>query len=192
MFTMSRVLIGILSGAVVLSLASSTLRAEGEDAAVSDFTLKTLKGESMSLHDELEGGPVLVSFWATWCKPCKQEMPHLVDIYESYAERGLTVMAVSIDQPRSASQVRKYVNSEKFPFTVLLDPNKDAFRKLQGQSVPYVVLLDAAGDPAYVKSGYRPGDEKHLEEAVAALFPADEQAKDAAAEAVEPAVAEGK
>ena len=178
-----------LAGVFVLSITAGGVRAEEQDAAVADFTLKTLKGETMSLHEELDRGPVLVSFWATWCKPCKQEMPHLVDLHDSFAEKGLTVMAVSIDQPRSAAQVRKYVNSEKFPFAVLLDPNKDAFRKLQGQSVPYLVLLDATGDPTYVKSGYRPGDEKHLEEAVAALFPADVEKVE---ETAEPANTEGK
>jgi peroxiredoxin len=171
---MTRILSRIVAVAVLASLgALATIPvalADDEAKTVPNFTLQDIEGKDHSLYASLEAGPVLVSFWATWCKPCKQEMPHLEEIYQTYADQGLSVYAVSIDKPRNKSRVRSEIQAKKFTFTTLLDPNQDAFRKLQGQSVPYVMLLGPDGEPAYVKMGYRPGDEKALEEAVRTLL----------------------
>jgi peroxiredoxin len=153
-----------------MAFAPARCDAEGRTREVADFRLKALDGTQVSLHERLDRGPVLISFWATWCKPCLQEMPHLDEIAARYRERGLSVFAISIDQPRSHNRVRSYMQSHKYSFDVLLDPNQDAYRKLNGQSVPYVLLLDPNGEVAYVKLGYRPGDEKILEDAISALF----------------------
>jgi len=167
---------GFLAGLLAVGLlAAGPVLAQDDDAsedkiAVADFRLKDLSGKQVSLHSRLKEGPVLISFWATWCKPCLQEMPHLDDINETWSERGLTTFAISIDKPRSQSKVRSYVNSKKFKFDVLLDPNEEAFRRMQGQSVPYVVLLKPDGEAQYVKVGYRPGDEKTLEAEIVKLL----------------------
>jgi len=173
---MTRILLRIVTVAA-LAVASAVIptdvRADDEAKTVPNFTLKDIEGRDHSLYDGLAEGPVLVSFWATWCKPCKQEMPHLEEIYKTYAGDGLSVYAVSIDKPRNKARVRSEVQAKKYSFLTLLDPNQDAFRKLQGQSVPYVMLLGPDGDPAYVKMGYRPGDEVALEEAVKELLGTD-------------------
>lgn len=135
-----------------------------------NFTLKDLDEKPVALYDLLEKGPVLVSFWATWCKPCLQEMPHLSDLAKTFETNGLTTVAISIDEPRNKSRVRTHVQSKDYAFRTLLDPNQEAYRKLQGQSVPYVLLLDQQGHAAYVKVGYRPGDEATLEAAVRDLL----------------------
>ncbi len=154
-------------------LAAAPIHAQDNAPAVPDFRLKNLDGKSISLHESLATGPVLVSFWATWCKPCLQEMPHLNDIHAEFSEQGLQVFLITIDLPRNHNRVRSYVRSHDYDFEVLLDPNKDAFRKLHGQSVPYVVLLRQDGKPAYVKLGYRAGDEKDLAKAIEELLAAD-------------------
>ena len=156
---------GLLAGLLAVGiLAAGPVLAQDDDAsedkiAVADFRLKDLKGKQVTLHERLKQGPVLISFWATWCKPCLQEMPHLDDINDTWSERGLTTFAISIDKPRSQSKVRSYIQSKRYKFDVLLDPNEEAFRRMQGQSVPYVVLLKPDGEAQYVKVGYRPGDE---------------------------------
>lgn len=158
---------------VLLAIACAYVSlASADDApiAVADFSLKSIAGGDVSLHESLAKGPVLITFWATWCKPCLQELPKLDAMWADWSEQGLTTFAVSIDKPRSHGRVRAYTRSAGFGFDVLLDPNQEAFRKLQGQSVPYLVLLDSSGDAAYTKVGYRPGDEKALAEAVDALL----------------------
>lgn len=169
---MTRILriVAVAALAVAGAVLPADVRADDEAKTVPDFTLKDIAGKDHSLYDGLAEGPVLVSFWATWCKPCKQEMPHLDELFSTYADQGLSVYAVSIDKPRNKARVRSEVQAKKYGFTTLLDPNQDAFRKLQGQSVPYVMLLDSSGDPTYVKMGYRPGDEVALEEAVKELL----------------------
>ncbi len=165
----------LMTGSLLLGAAvAGSSRTDAEQSkAVADFTLKDLDGKSASLYENLDTGPVLISFWATWCKPCLQEMPHLDEIAAKYDEHGLTTFAISIDKPRNKSRVRSYIKSKKYGFRTLLDPNQDAYRGLQGQSVPYVLLLDGSGEVVYVKVGYRPGDEKKLEEAIATLLASD-------------------
>jgi peroxiredoxin len=171
-YPVRRTLFTLALSALTVAFGPAPARCDEESHArkVADFRLKALDGTQVSLHERLDRGPVLISFWATWCKPCLQEMPHLDEIAKQYREKGLSVFAISIDQPRSHNRVRSYMQSHKYTFDVLLDPNQDAYRKLNGQSVPYVLVLDTSGEAAYVKLGYRPGDEKILEESIAALF----------------------
>lgn len=171
-------------------LAPSVPRAEGARTKAPDFRVADLAGEKVSLKDVLGKGPVVVDFWATWCKPCLKELPYVDRIREKYADRGVQVLAVTIDSPKSQSQVRKYIDTHRYGFTVLLDPEQEVFRKLQGKgSIPYVVVLDAEGFIRYQHTGYRPGDENELERVVAELVgeapggtDADAAAEEAAAE----------
>ncbi len=171
-------------------LVPSEPRAEGARTKAPDFRVANLAGEKVSLKDLLGKGPVVVDFWATWCKPCLKELPYVDRIREKYADRGVQVLAVTIDSPKSQSQVKKYIDTHKYGFTVLLDPEQEAFRKLQGKgSIPYVVVLDAEGNIRYQHTGYRPGDENELERVVAELLgdapggaDADAAAEEAAAE----------
>jgi peroxiredoxin len=136
-----------------------------------DFQATDLDGDKVALADLLGKGPILVDFWATWCKPCLKEMPYIQRLHEEYGERGLQVLAVTIDAPRSQSRVKPLVRGKKFTFRVLLDPGQNVFRKLQGKGqIPYVVVLDPDGQIRYRHTGYRPGDEKELEKVIVELF----------------------
>ena len=159
-------------------LAAASLAAAGSPApsglapggAAPDFTLKNLAGDEIRLAERLEGGPVLLDFWATWCKPCLRALPGTERLHEEYGERGLTVLAVNVDSPRSTAKVRSYVKSKGFSFEVLLDPNSSMMRLYHFKSIPQVFLLDSDGTIAYSQLGYAPGHEKKLAEEIEKLL----------------------
>lgn len=135
-----------------------------------DFTLKDLKGKKVTLSEMLKDGPVLLDFWATWCKSCMHEMPLLDKIRASYADKGLQVVAISVDGPKSVGKVRPFINSSDFDFTVLLDSKQEVRRMFGGTSTPYTVLISQSGEIVYTHLGYVPGDELKIEAKVAELF----------------------
>jgi cytochrome c biogenesis protein CcmG, thiol:disulfide interchange protein DsbE len=146
-----------------------------EQATVPNFVLKDLEGKDVSLADLRESGPVVLNFWATWCKPCLRELPHLEALRKEYEPAGLTVVAITIDDTRSMPKVKPYIDTHGYGFKVLLDSNQRVLRQLQGTGAPYVVLLSADGRRLYTHSGYRDGDEKELAKAVAEAMGTEER-----------------
>ena len=140
------------------------------------FSLKNLDGQRVSLDDLLGRGTLLIDFWATWCKPCIKELPHLHDLYLKYRDRGFQVVAISEDSPRSLSKVKSFVAGNKYEFLVLLDENSTVQRKFNFRALPYTVLLDRDGHVIHSRMGYRPGDERVLEEKLLILLEAQEAA----------------
>ena len=178
---------GLILAALLLAFATSSAAAGLEgDAKVKapNFRSKDLDGEDVVLEDLLGRGPIVVDFWATWCKPCIKELPYVQRMHDELSEEGLQVLAVTIDSPKTQSRVRPFIKSKHYGFRVVLDASQDVFRKLQGKgSVPYVVVLDREGYIRYRHTGYRPGDEQELEKVVRELLAEDgESAEGEAAE----------
>ncbi len=148
------------------------------------FSLKNLEGQRVALDDLLGRGPLLIDFWATWCKPCIKELPHLHDLFLKYRDRGFQVVAISEDSPRSLSKVKSFVAGNKYEFLVLLDENGAVQRKFNFRALPYTVLLDRDGHVIYSRMGYRPGDEQVLEEKLLALLAAEEAVEEGADQSV--------
>ena len=141
-----------------------------------DFTLAGIDGEKFDLYQRLPQGPVLMDFWATWCKPCLQALPHLEQIRAQYAERGLQVVAISIDNPRSQSKVKPFVRGMGYSFEVLLDGDMEVRRLFGGTNIPLTILIAPSGEVIYEHLGYIPGDEKTLIQEIQKLLepaPAD-------------------
>jgi cytochrome c biogenesis protein CcmG/thiol:disulfide interchange protein DsbE len=136
-----------------------------------DFSLPNLAGENVELSELLGEGPVIVDFWATWCKPCIKAFPDLQDVYDSYKDCGLKVLAISIDGPRSTSRVGALIKSKGNTFEVLLDTSQKVAQKFHVTSVPRTVLIGTDGKIAFALTGYRPTNHEALMEAVASLFP---------------------
>lgn len=159
-------MIRTLIAAALLSIAPLALA--GDKAT--DFTLRSIEGESVSLT-QYEGKVVVMSFWATWCGPCKEEMPHLQKMYEAKKEEGLVVLSISTDDARSASKVKPFIKKNAYTFPVLLDKDSSVIGTYNpSKTLPYTVVVGRTGEVAKMTSGYNPGDEVVLEELVDSLL----------------------
>ena len=131
-----------------------------------NIILNPLMGKKIKLENYLSDGPVLINFWATWCAPCIKEMPYLDQFEKKYKDKGFSVLAVSVDNQKSLSQVRSFIKTKKFSFDIFLDPNMQIFKKLNGNLMPTNVLIDKSGIVVWRHYGYLPGDEKKMEEQI--------------------------
>jgi peroxiredoxin len=138
-----------------------------------DFVLPDLAGENCRLSKNFGQGPILINFWATWCAPCLEEMKKLKEVHQTFAKAGLTILSISIDDPKTVGKVKSFVNTNRYPFKFLLDTNNEVFKRYQGVNVPFTVLLDRQGQVVYTHTGYRKGDEKKLQEQIAKLISQD-------------------
>lgn len=129
------------------------------------FKLEDLNGNLVSLKSIVGKAPVLVSFWATWCKPCAEEMAEYKKILKDYEVEGVKVVAVSTDNEKSVAKVKPYIKSKGYDsFIVLLDTNQEAARKYYASSVPYSVIIDIYGNVVYSHLGFIKGDEIKVRE----------------------------
>jgi peroxiredoxin len=121
-----------------------------------DFTLRTVGGPNLRLQEQ-RGRVVLVNFWATWCAPCRKEMPHLNRLYEKYRASGFVLLGVNVDDDTSKAAAVAAQLGLKFP--VLLDSDKTASRLYDLNAMPSTVLVDRDGRVRYVHRGYLDGYE---------------------------------
>lgn len=129
---------------------------------VSEFTLRDVNGKQVKLSD-YKDKVVLLSFWATWCGPCKVEMKHLDEMQRDLRDEGFEVLSISSDDARTASQAKRYVKQKRFDFTVLLDTDATVTGTYNpNKTLPYGVLIGRDHKIAKVYSGYNPGDEVRL------------------------------
>jgi len=143
----------LLLGIGVLTLCMAALSFAGEDPPVfaPHFSLPTLDGHELAL-DDFQGNYLLVNFWATWCGPCKVEMPSLELLYRKFKDRNLRVMAVSNDI-FGAQVVEPYVQAQHFTFTVALDPQLKVSNQFGVISLPTTFLIDPQGKIIGVLNG---------------------------------------
>jgi peroxiredoxin len=171
-----RIIFATLLIAVGMSLAAF---GQAVNSKAPDFTLPDLNGNNVKLSDIYAKGPVFISFWATWCGPCKREIPELINVYNKYRTRGLEILAISIDKS-GAGVVKPFVESSKLPYRILLDPTGEIFsRKYKGMGVPYGFLINKEGVVVKSYYGLTPGFEASLSKEVEKLLPAVESKPDA-------------
>jgi peroxiredoxin len=129
--------------------------------AAPDFTLKNLEGANLRLN-EYRGQVVLINFWASWCGPCRQEMPLLDRIHQRYSDAGFAVLGVNVEGTLAPAQETASKTGVTFP--VLVDENQRVSELYDLESMPSSVVVDRDGVVRYVHRGYKPGDEaKYLE-----------------------------
>ena len=135
-----------------------------------DIKLKDLNNKRQDLRQYYSDGPILLNFWNLACEPCKKEMKELDKIHVKYSDKGFEVVSINIDNTRSMSKVKSYVNSQKYSFTVLTDPKAELFRKMGAKVMPFVIITDSTGKIINRHVGYNPGDENELEKEILHLL----------------------
>ena len=141
---------------------------------VKNLKVKSIDGSSIKIKDKYEQGAVMINFWALWCEPCRAEMRHLNELYNKYKEKGFTLIGINQDSPKSVAKVKSYISSQKIDFPVAIDPNFEIFNRMNGQVLPYSLLIDRNGKIVYRQTGYVPGDEKKMDAAISKSLDAGE------------------
>ena len=140
---------------------------------VSDFSLKDVDGRTHRLSDHLGSRVVLMSFWATWCEPCKKEMVQLQSLFQDHADEGLMIFSISMDEPETQGDVRQYVKQRGFTYPVLLDTESQVTSRFNPRrAAPYSLIIGRDRRIAWSHEGYVPGDEAEIERAVATALAA--------------------
>lgn len=140
-------------------------------AQLPNVTLRDINGKQVNMAKLSNGGkPIIVSFWATWCKPCIRELKAIHEVYADWQdETGVKVVIVSIDEAQNVQKVKPLVDGFGWEYEVLLDPNGDLKRAMNVQSVPHVFVLDGKGKIVHNHTGYTDGAEDELYELIKKL-----------------------
>lgn len=134
-----------------------------------DFTLETIEGDRLTLSDALDHGPVVLDFWATWCKPCRKGLPALQALARD-RDDGVSFWTVSIDDPRSRARIGPTLRALGVDLPALIDGDKEVAALYRVTSVPATFLIAPDGTVAYEHVGYRDGDTDRLAAALAELL----------------------
>ena len=118
-----------------------------------------------------DGKPFIISFFASWCKPCNRELKAINEVYADWQdETGVRLVAISIDEAQNAQKVKPMVDAAGWEYQVLLDPNSDFRRAMGVNMIPHVFVIDGNGKIVESRSGYTEGGEQHLIEKVRELI----------------------
>lgn len=132
-----------------------------------DFSLPTRAGDAVSLT-KLRGQVVMINFWASWCGPCRQEMPLLEQMYQKYGRLGFTLVGVNVDE--KPADAERLLSKVAVSFPVALDSKSEVSKLYNVQAMPSSIFIDRKGTVRYLHPGYRPGDEAKYQEQIRALL----------------------
>ncbi len=135
-----------------------------------DVMVRTLDGKSERIKSYTSNTLTVISFWATWCSPCKRELDAMVELYPVWKEKyQIELLAISTDNPRQLAKVRPMVAAQGWPYVILTDANAELKNALNFQAIPHTLIVDKNGNIVYEHTGYLPGDELELEKKIAEL-----------------------
>lgn len=162
---MKRLVFGILT----VLLAALAAQAQTKLPSAQIRTLDGTEVNTTTLSND--GKPFIISFFATWCKPCMRELKAIDEVYADWQEEtGVKLFLVSIDEGQNVQKVRPLVESQGWEYDVMIDSNSDFKRAMGVTLIPAVFVVDGKGNIVYSHSGYNPGEEEHLIEEVRKLL----------------------
>ncbi len=130
------------------------------------FSLQTRDGKTLSLED-LRGEVVMINFWATWCGPCRQEMPLLEQIYQRYSGLGFTLLGVNVEE--HSADADRFLAETPVSFPILFDPNNEVSKQYGVRAMPSTVIVDRQGNVRFLHHGYQPGYENEYQNQIREL-----------------------
>jgi thiol-disulfide isomerase/thioredoxin len=143
-------------------------------AQVADFRLRSMSG-TMESYSQLKGDRlVLLDFWATWCLPCAEAIPGIVELHKEFGSKGLSVIGINVDGPRYASKLGHMLRPFGVTYPNLLDPDYTVMSDLNVEAMPTVVLIDAKTDKIlHIYAGFRPGLKERIKADIQRALGAD-------------------
>ena len=155
-----------LAMAGILACLSPLAGAEAINVPAPDFTLESRSGENLRLEDH-RGEVVMLNFWASWCGPCRQEMPLMDELYSQYKDLGFTILAVNVDENRE--EAHRFLDKVPVHYPILYDPESSVSELYEVQAMPTTVMIDRDGNARYLHYGYQPGFEDDYEQQIREL-----------------------
>jgi cytochrome c biogenesis protein CcmG/thiol:disulfide interchange protein DsbE len=149
---------------LLLFLALHSLCPAQDSKKIPSVLIKSLSGEQFNTSAAgMQGKPVIIIFWATWCRPCIKELTAIADLYEEWKEKtGVVIYAVSIDDSRTQLNIRPLIKSRGWDYEFYIDPNGDFKRAMGVVDIPHLFVLNAAGEIIHQRTSYVEGTEPEL------------------------------
>ena len=159
----------------ILTVVLVAVAALSASAQLPSVQLKTLDGKTVDTATlSNDGKPFVISFFATWCKPCNRELKAISEVYPDWQEEtGMKLIAISTDQGQNINKVKPLVDGEGWEYEILLDANSDFLRALGIGMIPHVLIIDGKGNIVDSRSGYTEGSESHIIEKIRELVAAE-------------------
>jgi peroxiredoxin len=156
---------------VVFTIFSLSTWAQKDAQTMPNIVLKDMNGKAKNMEDYSKSGKItIISFWATWCSPCKKELNNINEVYEDWKTKyDVQLVAVCTDNARNIQKVKPYVDGQGWEYEIIMDVNQDFQRALNIVQIPHTFLLDQNGKVVYQHRGYVEGDEFALEEKIKSL-----------------------
>ncbi len=164
---LNKIAVLLISSLIMLGIFSANSYAKDLKGPAKDFTLKSNQGKNIRLKD-LRGQVVMLNFWASWCGPCRQEMPLLDKLYQRYNPAGFVLLGVNVEaDPKEADHLLKEI---PVSFPILYDTTSKVSEQYKVSAMPSSVIIDCDGNMNYLHKGYKPGDEKTYQSKVKELL----------------------
>ena len=151
----------------LLGLFVSPASASSVSGKAPEFTLHSRSGQNLRLSD-FRGQVLLINFWASWCGPCRQEMPLLEDLYKRYSKLGFTILGVNVDN--DSTKANNYLRDIKVTFPIMYDTTNAVSKSYNVNAMPTTVIVDRNGNMRFLHQGYKPGYERDYKKQVVQLI----------------------